>query len=377
MIKVLIAGAFDIIHPGHLHFIKQAKIQGDFLTIIVARDQSILKSKGRLPYYNENQRLGQLKKLKLADKVRLGNLGDHFEAVRQERPDIICLGYDQTNFFTDKIKAENLKIEVKLLESFKSDIFQSRRLRKAFEDPQAGFLLVNKDSGWTSHDVVAKLRSITKIRQIGHSGTLDPFATGLMVCGLGSATKMLGMTDILVKTYQAVVRLGAVSDTYDRTGEVKELKTEINISLKQLKAVLDNFVGRQEQLPPMYSAKKVQGKKLYDLARQGKEVERKSSQIEIYGFDKVKAEDDLVNFEVKCSSGTYIRTLANDLGQALGTGALLQELKRIQIGNFKLKQAHKMSLLTKSNYRKYLISPEKVLQTLVSFARLNEIVGRG
>ncbi|MFA6304594.1 MAG: tRNA pseudouridine(55) synthase TruB [Patescibacteria group bacterium] len=379
MTKVLITGTFDIIHPGHLNLIKQAKELGDFIVAIIARDQNVIKVKGRESYFNEADRVENLKKLGLVDKVILGDVVDPYKMIIQEKPDIIALGYDQQAFVEGLIDLRansKLHFDIKRLVSFKEDFCKGKNLRKAIdraqldEDDKTGFLLLDKESNWTSHDVVAKLRSITKIKQIGHTGTLDPFATGLLICAIGNATKMVGMFDLLPKTYEATIKLGIISDTYDRTGQLKaqnlielssiKLKTDVN----QLKEILSSFIGKQLQIPPMYSAKKVGGKKLYDLARQGKEIERKPNEIEIYKIEFLGLKDDIFNIKVKCSSGTYIRTLAYDLGQKLGVGAVLWELKRTAIGSFNLEQAIKLDQLTNNNFGQNLIIPLEALKVI-------------
>jgi tRNA pseudouridine55 synthase len=370
MKKIFIAGTFDILHPGHLNLIKQARVLGNFLIAVIARDQNVSKTKGRLPYYSETERVNNLEKLGLVDKVVLGDLNNPYKTIGEEKPDIIALGYDQKVFIEGLPK----NLTVKKLQPFKEDFCKGKNLRKAFEDEASGFLLINKEEDWTSHDAVAKLRSVIGIRQIGHTGTLDPFATGLLICALGSATKMVGLFDLLSKEYEAEIKLGEISDTYDRTGEIRKPKSEIRnpkqIPMTEIQNVLKSFIGRQKQLPPMYSAKKVAGKKLYELARQGKEIERKPSEIEIYDIellgDERRATKDVIHhssftIRVKCSTGTYIRTLAHDLGEKLGCGAILQELKRTAIGDFKLTESVNLSQLAKENHFEFLIKPAEAL----------------
>jgi len=373
MKKVLITGTFDIIHPGHLNLISQAKKLGDFIIVIVARDQNVFKAKGREPYFNEQQRVKNLEKLDLVDKVILGDEYDPYKIIKDEQPDIIALGYDQSVFVDNlKIKLKALKLKTKIIRllPFKEDFCKGKNLRASFEDKESRFLLVDKegssyakaseDRGWTSHDVVAKLRSILKIKQIGHTGTLDPFATGLLICAVGKATKMVGLFDLLTKTYIAKIKLGVISDTYDRTGKLIIKNSKFKINENKIKKVLKKFIGKQKQLPPMYSAKKVDGKKLYQLARIGIEIKRKPSDIEIYDLKFLGFKDDILDIEVKCSSGTYIRTLAYDLGRKLKTGAVLWDLSRTAIGDFSLKNAVKLSqsLLTKQ------IRPDQALELI-------------
>ncbi len=197
-----------------------------------------------------------------------------------------------------------------------------------------GFLLINKPTTWTSHDVVGYLRKVTRVKKIGHAGTLDPFASGLLIVAVGREnTKRLDEFKGLDKTYIATLHLGAVSDTFDSTGVITEISDK-KISFEEIENALKNFRGQIEQLPPMYSAKKVDGKKLYKLARQGIEVERKPNLITIYELKILEYSYPLLKIEVHCSTGTYIRTLAHDIGQKLGVGAYCEELQRTKIGEF-------------------------------------------
>jgi tRNA pseudouridine55 synthase len=202
-----------------------------------------------------------------------------------------------------------------------------------------GFLLINKPVGPTSHDVIYKLRRILGIKQIGHAGTLDPFASGLLLVGVGEATKLLRHYVGLDKTYEATLKLGAVSDTQDRTGKITIDNKQLTIDQKKIEKVLKSFIGKQQQLPPMHSAKKIGGKRLYKFAREGKEVKRELNEIEIFDIKLVKFSGQLLHVNCTVSSGTFIRTLAHDIGQALGTGAYLEKLKRTSIGDFKLTDA--------------------------------------
>jgi len=202
-----------------------------------------------------------------------------------------------------------------------------------------GILLVDKPEGFTSHDVVAKLRGILGQRRIGHSGTLDPMATGLLAIFLGRATRAVQFAEGQVKTYDGALRLGLVTDTQDITGTVLS-RQEHDVTEDNLKAVFGEFTGEQKQIPPMYSAVKKDGKKLYELARKGKEVEREPRNITVYSLEyRGKREDDFL-FRVKCSKGTYVRTLCHDIGQALGVGGVLSELRRVEAGQFSIDKAH-------------------------------------
>jgi len=221
----------------------------------------------------------------------------------------------------------------------------------------SGFFLINKPSGPTSHDVIDELRRITGIRKIGHAGTLDPFASGLLIVAVErEATRQISNFSKMDKAYIAKLRLGAVSDTQDRTGQITKTQKHENTKTKiQIQNVLQQFVGEQTQVPPMYSAKKVGGKKLYELARKGVEIERKPVNINIYYIKMLDYNYPDLEIEARVSSGTYIRTLAHDIGQTLGCGAYLEELQRTEIGDCKLKNAVETKNLTKDNWEKYLI----------------------
>lgn len=201
-----------------------------------------------------------------------------------------------------------------------------------------GIINVYKEAGFTSHDVVAKLRGICKQKKIGHTGTLDPDAVGVLPVCLGSGTKLCDMLTGETKEYIAGFQLGIATDTQDISGKILEEK-EVCVSAEQVKGMLSHFVGELQQVPPMYSALKVGGKKLYELAREGKEVERKARPITIYEMELLKAEHPEYEIRVVCSKGTYIRTLCHDIGQALSCGAVMTSLVRSRVGEFRLKDA--------------------------------------
>jgi tRNA pseudouridine55 synthase len=220
------------------------------------------------------------------------------------------------------------------------------------------FLLINKPVGPTSHDIVNKLRRITGIKKIGHAGTLDPFAEGLLLVAVSrESTREISKFVGLDKKYLATLKLGATSDTQDRTGKITKCQSvkASGIKVSDIKKILKQFLGEQNQLPPMFSAKQIGGQRLYKLARQGKEIERPTHKINIYKIKLIKylpKKDELV-LEVACSSGTYIRALAEDIGQALGVGAYLEKLKRTEIGKFKLKKSATLEKLTPKNWEKF------------------------
>jgi tRNA pseudouridine55 synthase len=211
-------------------------------------------------------------------------------------------------------------------------------------DP-AGFLLVDKPLEWTSHDVVAKLRGITGIRKIGHGGTLDPLATGLLVIGIGAATKQLEQYVQGDKTYLATVRLGAASTTDDAEGEVSRRSVGTEPTEAAITAAMAGFVGDQDQLPPTFSALKTDGKKHYELARAGKPVVRKPRQITIHSVEPVKIAYPDVTFRCRVSKGTYIRSIARDLGERLDVGGYLTALRRESVGEFTLAEAASLTEL--------------------------------
>ena len=243
-----------------------------------------------------------------------------------------------------------------------------------------GILIVDKPADWTSHDVVARCRRILKTKRIGHTGTLDPFATGVMVILVGKATRLAQFLDKDVKEYEAQVRLGFATETGDLTGERRTANDELrDISIDEIEQVLPKFRGTIWQTPPMYSAKKVAGKKLYELARKGIEIERKlvaitNYELRITNYELPKMQNDAglwtLDFGLKivCSAGTYIRTLAEDIGRELKIGAHLTALRRTRAGKFDLSQAVTLEKLeetvAENNLGKILISPRDALPHL-------------
>lgn len=220
-----------------------------------------------------------------------------------------------------------------------------------------GFLLIDKPAGMTSHDVIARLRRLTGISRIGHAGTLDPFATGLLIVGVGrGATKRLGEYLGKSKEYVRTAVLGATSDTQDGTGEIILLPDPVMPGEAALREAMAKFIGPQQQIPPMYSAKKIGGKKLYELARKGMEVERKPSNIVIERLVLDSYAPPHFTFTALCSSGTYVRTLAHDIGAAVGTGAYLETLRRTTIGVFSVDQAATLESLEPNDWQNRLIS---------------------
>lgn len=207
--------------------------------------------------------------------------------------------------------------------------------------PPHGIVVIDKPAGWTSHDVVAKLRGVLGTRKVGHSGTLDPAATGVLVLGVGSATRLLRFVTDLPKSYVGEIVLGVETSTLDAQGDVCAIHDMSAVSDEQVREAAQGFVGQIMQVPPMVSAVKVGGKRLYDLARRGEEIEREPRRVEVYRFEleAVPGESGVWRCTVDCSSGTYIRSLAADLGAALGGGAHLRSLRREAVGGFTIDDA--------------------------------------
>lgn len=201
-----------------------------------------------------------------------------------------------------------------------------------------GILLVDKAAGWTSHDVIAKLRGVLGVRRIGHSGTLDPMATGLLVVFLGRATRAVQFAQGDDKEYLARIRFGITTNTQDTTGNILT-ETPCLIDKSQLEGVLPEFTGKTTQLPPMYSAVRIGGKRLYEMARKGREVERQPRPIEISRLEVTGRHGSDFELLIACSKGTYIRSLCHDIGQKLGCGAVMSGLCRTRAGRFTLSQA--------------------------------------
>lgn len=203
-----------------------------------------------------------------------------------------------------------------------------------------GIILLDKPKDITSFGAVARVRRICGEKKCGHTGTLDPMATGVLTVMLGGATRFIELLPSHNKAYRASFRLGTVTDTLDITGKILETR-QVNVTADEVKEKLKNFVGDIEQLPPMYSAVSVNGQRLYDLARQGIEVERKPRQVTVFSIDVLSANEETGEYEieVECSSGTYIRTLISDLGEALGCGAVMTDLRRTKANGFSIEKA--------------------------------------
>lgn len=220
----------------------------------------------------------------------------------------------------------------------------------------SGFLLIDKPKGITSHDVIYKLRKITGVRRIGHGGTLDPNATGLLIVGVGREnTKKLGdITKNTNKEYVGEIVLGKTSETDDAEGRIIHTHHTKALPYNEISKVIDNFVGEIEQVPPQFSAIKIKGKKAYQLARKGKTVKLKSRKVVIYSIKVLEYKYPELTIKCEVSSGTYIRALARDIGEYLKTGAILENLRRIKIGNYDIKHAVELDELSADNWEGYL-----------------------
>lgn len=223
-----------------------------------------------------------------------------------------------------------------------------------------GIVIVDKPEGWTSQDVVSKLRGVFKTRRIGHGGTLDPMATGVLPVFVGRATRGVEFFEHAEKTYEAVLRLGITTDTEDITGTVLEEKP-VSVSREEFLEILNRFRGEIQQVPPMYSALKHNGQKLYDLARQGKTVERKSRTVTVYHLECLAFSGDTARLLVHCSKGTYIRTLCKDIGEALGCGGCMAALRRVGAGAYSIEDAVPLRELVETDAPEHYLSPVDTL----------------
>jgi tRNA pseudouridine55 synthase len=224
-----------------------------------------------------------------------------------------------------------------------------------------GLAVVDKEAGWTSHDVVARCRRIYGQRRVGHAGTLDPDATGVLLVGLGRATRLLRFLTALPKTYEGEVVFGTATSTLDASGEVTGTWDMDGVSLADVRAAAEGLTGAIEQIPPMVSAVKVGGRRLHALAREGIEVERAARPVTVHRFDVTPGlTPGVFRIEVECSSGTYIRVLAADLGTALGGGAHLRNLRRTRIGSFSVEDARLLDELTPA----LVLTPAQALRDL-------------
>ena len=237
-----------------------------------------------------------------------------------------------------------------------------------------GVINVYKEKGYTSHDVVAKLRGITGQKKIGHTGTLDPDAEGVLPVCLGRATKLCDMLTDKDKTYETVLLLGVRTDTQDVTGTILE-ERKVEVSEEQAAECIASFVGAYDQIPPMYSALKINGKKLYELAREGKEVERKPRPVQIHQIQIREMDLPRIRMEVTCSKGTYIRTLCHDIGNRLGCGGCMQELTRTRVERFRVEDSLTLAQLARKKEEGTLM--EAVLPVDQMFSQYRSVTVSG
>ena len=228
-----------------------------------------------------------------------------------------------------------------------------------------GALLVDKPSTWTSHDVVAKIRNRFRLQKVGHCGTLDPMATGLLILVLGKATRLSEKFMTSDKVYEGTMRFGETTDTYDADGELVHSLPVLPMTLEELNEAAATFTGDQHQVPPMVSAKKVKGVPLYKLARQGQEIEREPRLVHVYTYRFTDYEEPFGYFRVSCTKGTYVRSLAHDLGQKLGCGAHLTKLRRLASGKFDVSEAHTLEEILSW-------TPEELPQKIIPFLKLHQ-----
>lgn len=236
-----------------------------------------------------------------------------------------------------------------------------------------GFLAVDKPAGWTSHDVVARIRRLTGVRRVGHAGTLDPFATGVLVVGVGKATRLIQYVQQTAKRYIATVRLGLETDTLDPEGEVvHRLEVERWPSLAEVEGALASFIGEIEQIPPAHSAIRIQGKRAYERARAGEAVDVPARRVVIHAIDILRYEPPELEIDVRCGSGTYLRSLARDIGRALGTYGYCHALRRTEVGSFTLNACRTLDELAalplREQWSEIALPPDHAVAHLPSIA---------
>jgi tRNA pseudouridine55 synthase len=243
-----------------------------------------------------------------------------------------------------------------------------------------GVMVVDKPAGWTSHDVVARCRKLLGERSIGHLGTLDPMATGVLPLVIGRMTRLSQFYSGSVKSYEGAIRLGISTDTYDADGELVGTEREVQVSLEELRAAVSGFIGTLQQVPPPFSAKKVKGVPAYKFARRNAEVKLKAVEVEVYEFAVGELRGLEVPFECRVSSGTYVRSLAHELGQKLDCGAHLARLRRTAVGEFDIAQAHTLeeagNCAAAGQFEELMVHPRKLLPELPSVTADDEAVAR-
>ncbi|MGB8886835.1 MAG: tRNA pseudouridine(55) synthase TruB [Candidatus Korobacteraceae bacterium] len=246
--------------------------------------------------------------------------------------------------------------------------------------PLNGVMVVDKPAGWTSHDVVAKARNLLRERSIGHLGTLDPMATGVLPLVLGRMTRLCQFYSASEKTYEGTIKLGIATDTYDADGEPVGPPQAVHVTLEEILGLAGRFVGLLQQVPPPFSAKKIKGVPAYKLARKKQEVELAPVEVEIKEFTVCGLEGDLVQFQCRVSSGTYVRSLAHELGQKLGTGAHLASLRRRAVAEFGIDQSHTLediaAACARGGVAELLFHPRRVLPEIPCVTATEEDIGK-
>jgi tRNA pseudouridine55 synthase len=243
-----------------------------------------------------------------------------------------------------------------------------------------GVIVIDKPPGWTSHDVVAKVRKLVGERSIGHLGTLDPLATGVLPLVIGKMTRLCQFYDDSEKTYEGSIRFGFATDTYDADGEPIGSMQEVEVTLEEVRKAAEGFVGKLQQVPPPFSAKKIKGVPAYKLARKKQEVELQPVEVEVKEFTILGMEEDSVRFRSRVSSGTYVRSIAHELGQKLGVGGHLASLRRTGVAEFCLSDAHTLEQVAEAAAQnridELLVHPRRVLPDIPCVTADEETVGR-
>lgn len=243
-----------------------------------------------------------------------------------------------------------------------------------------GVLVVDKPGGWTSHDVVARMRRIAGERSIGHLGTLDPMATGVLPLVLGRMTRLCQFYAASEKAYEGTMRLGQATDTYDADGEPVGSPQEVHVTLEEVCAATAPFLGHMQQTPPPFSAKKIKGVPAYKLARKGQDVELRPAEVEVKEFTVLDLDGGLVRFQARVSSGTYVRSLAHELGQKLSCGAHLASLRRTAVAEFSVEESHTLEAIAESAAQgrldELMVHPRRVLPAIPSVTADEEAIGR-
>jgi tRNA pseudouridine55 synthase len=358
--KVIVFGKFDILHPGHMHILNMAKKLGQ-VTVVLESDWAIKTLRHYSPYNDEVIRTKQLKDLGFEVFVR--NIdNDAKYLLNSLQPDILCVGEDQKYLQDTFSQFDNLNL--KIIKFVNSNIYKSSRLKTILEDETAGIYLIDKPKGVNSFKAVATLRKTLNMKRVGFSGTLDPLASGLLIMASGKATRLLDWFHGLAKIYTADVLFGQESITYDMEGEAIINKEAKEFSKSDLEIKLKDFLGRQNQVAPIYSAKKIDGQRSYKLARAGKEVKAPSKEIEIYNLKINKFKYPNLNLLVSASAGTYIRSLAYDLGRTMNTGAVLSGLRRVAIGDFDVKKAIALEEVTQAKLLENKLEVKEVINII-------------